>query len=260
MKTKKAKAAAKSPGRSAGAKTAVRKQRTDKPAKPAAAKAKVVAAVAKKPLAAPTKPAKGTQPASSSKSAPVLAKPVARTRVAEIVGLPKAPAIRADIRPHHVDVEDEDEPVVARSSKAGGNGEIVDAGSKGGPVKTYLDAKELEEFRELLLAKRQELIRDVTNLESEAIRHSSAGGATSTMPIHMADLGSDTWEQELTLGLIENERNLLREIDEALDRVDNRTYGMCLATNRRISKARLRAKPWAKYCIEYARKIELGLA
>ena len=79
------------------------------------------------------------------------------------------------------------------------------------------------------------------------------------MPIHMADLGSDTWEQELTLGLIENERGLLREIDEALDRIEDKTYGICLATNRPISKSRLRAQPWAKYCIAYARKRELGL-
>jgi len=81
----------------------------------------------------------------------------------------------------------------------------------------------------------------------------------SSMPTHMADIGSDNWEQEFTLGLIENERSLIREIDEALDRIRNRTYGICLGTNKIIHKARLRAKPWAKYCIEYARKRELGL-
>jgi RNA polymerase-binding transcription factor DksA len=78
------------------------------------------------------------------------------------------------------------------------------------------------------------------------------------MPIHMADLGSDNWEQEFTLGLLENEEALVREIDEALARIETRTYGMCLATHKRISKARLRAKPWAKFCIEYARAREEG--
>ncbi|MBP7936115.1 MAG: TraR/DksA C4-type zinc finger protein [Phycisphaerae bacterium] len=126
---------------------------------------------------------------------------------------------------------------------------------------TYLTPAELESFREMLLEKRHELIGDVANLEDGAIR--SGGGQStsglSSMPIHMADIGSDTWEQELTLGLIENERGLLREIDEALERIQDRTYGMCLATGKPITKARLRAKPWAKYCIEYARKRELGL-
>ena len=126
--------------------------------------------------------------------------------------------------------------------------------------KTRLSTEELEEFRQMLLDKRRELVGDVNHLEDEAIRASGhGGGGPSAMPIHMADLGSDTWEQELTLGLIANERGLLREIDEALERIDNKTYGICLATGKVITKARLRAQPWAKFCIEYARKRELGL-
>jgi DnaK suppressor protein len=129
-------------------------------------------------------------------------------------------------------------------------------------MKSRLTTAELEEFRQMLLEKRRDLIGDVRTLESEALRQGRSGesGPGSTMPIHMADLGSDTWEQELTLGLIENERGLLREIDEALSRIEDRTYGICTATNKPITKARLRAKPWAKYCIEHARKVELGLA
>jgi len=125
---------------------------------------------------------------------------------------------------------------------------------------TRLTAREIEEFRQMLLRKRQELVGDVNHLEDEAIRTRQQGGSsTSSMPIHMADIGSDTWEQELTLGLIENERGLLREIDEALQRIEEGTFGICVATGKPITKARLRAKPWAKYCIEYARKRELGL-
>jgi len=126
--------------------------------------------------------------------------------------------------------------------------------------KSHLTAEELAEFREVLLNKRRELVDDMVNLEDEARRTGSDGGsASSAMPIHMADLGSDTWEQEFTLNLIEKERAIVREIDEALDRIQKKTYGTCLATGKSISKARLRVKPWAKYCIEYARKRELGL-
>ncbi len=139
-----------------------------------------------------------------------------------------------------------------------GTGRFTETGER--LRKTHLNPQELLEFRDLLASKRQELIGDMNHLRSEALGHGSSGegSGASTMPIHMADIGSDTWEQELTLGLIEKERGLLREIEEALDRIEDKTYGICLATNKPISKARLRAKPWAKYCIEYARKRELG--
>lgn len=126
-------------------------------------------------------------------------------------------------------------------------------------VKTWLSTKELKEFKNLLLAKRAELAGDVENLTSQALNRKSSGVSDqSSMPIHMADLGSDNWEQDFTIGLIANEKQLVREIDEALQRIEDRTYGVCLATHEPITLARLRAKPWAKYCIEYARKREMG--
>lgn len=127
--------------------------------------------------------------------------------------------------------------------------------------KTYLTAKELREFKELLLAKRAELCGDVEHLTSEALNHKGGGrGEHSAMPIHMADLGSDNWEQEFTLGLIASEKAIVRDIDDACARIQKKTYGICVATHKPISKARLRAKPWAKYCIEYARAREEGRA
>ncbi len=164
-------------------------------------------------------------------------------------------------------------PSTARSS-GGDTGGLIPPGGKG-PIngrrmdlaaetkraKTRLTDRELAEFRELLMDKRHELLGDMAHLRNDALRQGSSGegGGSSAMPIHMADIGSDTWEQELTLGLIENERLLLREIDAALARIADKTYGICLGTNKPITKARLRAKPWAKYCIEYARQRELGL-
>ncbi len=127
--------------------------------------------------------------------------------------------------------------------------------------KTRLKDTELAEFKTLLLAKRGELARDVKRLTDEALNTRADGAAEhSSMPIHMADLGSDNWEQEFTLGLIANEAALVHEIDAALERIENRSYGVCLGTRKRISKARLRAKPWAKYCIEHARAREEGRA
>jgi RNA polymerase-binding protein DksA len=116
-------------------------------------------------------------------------------------------------------------------------------------------------FKELLMEKRREILRNVTEFEDEALRksHLDATGDLSSMPIHMADLGTDNYEQEFSLGLMDSERKLLREIDNALGRVENKTYGICEATGKPISKARLEAQPWAKYCVEYARRLEQGL-
>jgi len=122
-------------------------------------------------------------------------------------------------------------------------------------VKTRLTSKQLAEFKRTLLAKRQMLTGDVNTLAADTLRR-DAGGELSNMPIHMADIGSDNWEQDFTLGLIESEQQLVREIDAALRRIKDGTYGVCMATGKPISVARLRAKPWAKYCIEYARQQE----
>ncbi len=127
--------------------------------------------------------------------------------------------------------------------------------------KTHLSAKQLREFKRLLSAKREELAGDVAQLTDEAFnRQSQEDRGQTSMPIHMADLGTDNWEQDFTLGLLANERALILEIDEALTRIEKRTYGTCLATHRKIGLARLQAQPWAKFCIDYARAQEEGRA
>lgn len=122
------------------------------------------------------------------------------------------------------------------------------------PLKTRLTAKQLRYYRDLLLRKRAELIGDLNAMESAALR--SSGGNLSHMPIHMADIGTDTYDQDFMLGLAETERKQLREIDDALRRIEEKTYGVCHMTGKDIPRARLDAKPWAKYTIEAARLVE----
>jgi len=75
----------------------------------------------------------------------------------------------------------------------------------------------------------------------------------------MADVGTDTFELENTLGLVDSERKLLMEIVDALGRIENDTYGICEANNELIPKARLEAIPWARYCVACASLSEKGL-
>jgi RNA polymerase-binding protein DksA len=118
-----------------------------------------------------------------------------------------------------------------------------------------LSKADLQYFRNLLLEKRREIIGDVGSMESEAFK---GGSNLSNMPIHMADVGTDNFEQEFTLGLIESERQILREIQEALVRIDKGSFGVCMGTGKQIPRVRLEAVPWAKYTIEYSRLLESG--
>ncbi|MHB1158337.1 MAG: TraR/DksA family transcriptional regulator [Phycisphaerales bacterium] len=134
----------------------------------------------------------------------------------------------------------------------------VAAGKPAKPVKlgkTKMSKPELLHYRTLLLVKRAELIGDIDGMADSALRGKDTSNL-STMPLHMADVGSDNYDQDLMLGLMESERKLLREIDDALHRIAEGTFGVCQATGKLINKARLEAKPWAKYCIEAARELE----
>lgn len=146
----------------------------------------------------------------------------------------------------------------AKSAKASGVSDPA-AGIK--LKKTYLSKAELKDFREMLVAKRRTLVGDLYGIEAEALRRNRQDGTgdLSNMPTHPADVGTDNYEQEFSLGLLESERQLLKEIDQALERIDNGTYGICQGTGQPIAKARLVARPWSKYGIEYARMIEKGL-
>jgi RNA polymerase-binding protein DksA len=115
-----------------------------------------------------------------------------------------------------------------------------------------LKKADLEKFREILETERRRLLKNVQRSD-KIISHedgeyeSGAGRAHSN---HMADQGSDEFEYETQLLLSASQRTRLREIDEALQRIEDGTYGICEKTGKPIAKARLRAIPTARLCIE----------
>jgi DnaK suppressor protein len=118
---------------------------------------------------------------------------------------------------------------------------------------------ELETHRRQLLALQNRLNGDVAHLSDEAFRKSDgeASGNLSHMPIHMADLGTDNFEQENTLNLLANEEQMLVEITAALDRIDRGTYGRCEeCAGEILPKARLKELPYTRYCVDCARKLD----
>ena len=117
---------------------------------------------------------------------------------------------------------------------------------------------ELDTYRQHLLALQSRLHGDVSHLTDEALRTNQreASGNLSSMPIHMADIGSDNFEQEFTLNLLENEAQVLGEIAGALDRLKQGTFGRCEDCETAIPKSRLNALPYTRFCVECARKLE----
>ena len=127
-----------------------------------------------------------------------------------------------------------------------------------GATPKKLSQKQLNAFRQMLLKRRQLLLGDVNHMQDNALRNSAAGGSgnLSTVPYHMADVGTDNFDHEFTLGLIENEEEELRQIDEALERIKGGSFGTCESCDKAIPKGRLKVIPYARLCIACKRNEE----
>ena len=118
---------------------------------------------------------------------------------------------------------------------------------------------EVKPFKELLLELRARLRGDVSTLANAALsKAGGSGGGSSSVPSHIADLGSDTFEQDNTILLMNNEGETLQQIESALERVEEGVYGCCIECSGKIPKMRLKAIPYTPYCVKCASEIESG--
>jgi RNA polymerase-binding transcription factor DksA len=127
------------------------------------------------------------------------------------------------------------------------------------PPKTLkLSKDEAAKFRKLLLDLRDHLIDGVSFLATDNLKrsHRDASGELSGYSLHMADAGTDTFDREFALSLVSNEQEALYEIEEALKRLDQNTYGICGNCEKPILKARLEAVPFARLCVSCQSEIE----
>lgn len=117
--------------------------------------------------------------------------------------------------------------------------------------------EDLEGYRRTLLSLQSRLRGDLEQMTDEALGNAAdSSGNLSNVPLHMADVGTENYDQEFTLSLIENEQGTLDQINEAFRRLDAGTYGLCEECEQPIAKPRLQALPYTKHCIECARKME----
>ena len=115
-----------------------------------------------------------------------------------------------------------------------------------------LTKKELEYFKKKLLDEKERLLKSAGAIKSAAISETmkDASGDNSSYSFHMADQGSDTYEREMSSVLATREYTYLQGLDEALERIEKGTYGICQITGKDIPKERLEAVPTAKYRVE----------
>lgn len=111
---------------------------------------------------------------------------------------------------------------------------------------------ELKKYKELLLKERDEIGGELSHITKEALNKSQrdASGDLSGYSYHMADMASDNYERDFSLGRASDEQKILYYIDEALKRIEDGTYGGCLQCGKAIPKRRLIAVPHAELCIE----------
>jgi RNA polymerase-binding protein DksA len=115
-----------------------------------------------------------------------------------------------------------------------------------------LTPQQLDHFRELLTTRRARLLGDLSLMQDEALKVTAQDNSSDSV----ADTGTDNYEQDFTLGLIESEEALAREVDQALVRIEQDAFGVCESCQTPIPLARLEILPFARYCVECQQKRE----
>lgn len=121
-----------------------------------------------------------------------------------------------------------------------------------------LSNKDLRTFKEKINNTKEQILYQIQDLTEDTLMKTQKdiSGDISGYGLHMADVASDNYEREFSLGLASNERRTLLEIEEALKRVEDKTYGVCQMCNKFIAKTRLKAIPYARCCAKCQNTVE----
>jgi len=118
-----------------------------------------------------------------------------------------------------------------------------------------MKAEEVAQFKKLLLSLRERLVGKVDVMQGETLKKSrqDASGDLSNVPIHM---GTDNYERDIMIELIQNGEEGVRSIDTALEKIEEGAFGICELCAKKINKERLKAVPYATLCIDCQREEE----
>lgn len=129
-------------------------------------------------------------------------------------------------------------------------------------MRKKFNKKELTEFKKLVLKRKEEILDEIRHISEDTLKKSQkdASGDISGYTYHMADVATDTYDREFSLGLASNERKFLYELDDALKKIEEGTFGICEDCKLLIFKTRLRAVPYARLCVKCQEKKEKNKA
>lgn len=125
-------------------------------------------------------------------------------------------------------------------------------------MKKKFAKKELVDFKKLILKRKEEILDEIKHISDDTLKKSQkdASGDISGYTYHMADVATDNYDREFSLGLASNERKLLYELDDASKRIEDGTFGICEDCQSLITKTRLKAVPYARLCVKCQEKRE----
>jgi len=120
-----------------------------------------------------------------------------------------------------------------------------------------LTKEQLKHFRQLLITERVKFADEIKSIAKDASKSPrEASGDLSAYTVHMADMAADTYDRELSMNIVSNEQEILYQIDDALKRLDDGSFGVCQQCNQPIAMSRLKAVPYASLCITCQRAKE----
>ena len=116
---------------------------------------------------------------------------------------------------------------------------------------------ELAKYRKLLAKIRESINGDINHIAKDSLKsQKESSGDLSGYSFHMADMASDSYDRELSLNIASEEQEVIYEIDDALKRMEEGKFGLCVSCDKKIPQKRLNAVPYAKYCIQCKSKEE----
>ena len=113
--------------------------------------------------------------------------------------------------------------------------------------------EEIGKYKKMLLKKKEEMLKEIRGVQKDSLNTSQrdASGDLSAYTFHMADVATDSFDREFSLGIATNvQQKILYAIEEALKRIEDKTFGTCLGCEKPIPKQRLMAMPWVSLCVE----------
>ncbi|PQJ35577.1 molecular chaperone DnaK [Salinibacter sp. 10B] len=119
---------------------------------------------------------------------------------------------------------------------------------------TPFSDEELEHFKDLLLQRRKEAKEEIEQMREQVEEAKEQSGDNTAYGVHMADAGTDAMEREKLHLMIARQQKYIGYLERALERIENKTYGICRVTGEPIAKERLEAVPHTEISIEAKRQ------